>query len=172
MYAYQKRELQLASESFFRTGSGEIEITSTRALNQHNEPQEVFATGEPMTIEIGYLAHIPIHNPGSGIGNFSAGWGAEVNGPNTKLAGVDLGTLSGEGVVRYEIEQLPLLPATYLVTTAVHDGRSHQCYDYHKQAYSFRMEAGSAQELEGLVQLPASWQQGNGLTRHNAAHKD
>ncbi|VAW38058.1 hypothetical protein MNBD_CHLOROFLEXI01-1433, partial [hydrothermal vent metagenome] len=49
-------------------------------------------------------------------------------------------------------------PATYLVTTAVHDGRSHQCYDYHKQAYTFRVSQGMTQELDGLVVLPAQWQ--------------
>ncbi|MBK7895883.1 MAG: Wzt carbohydrate-binding domain-containing protein [Anaerolineaceae bacterium] len=170
-HAYQQQPGQSVSATSSRAGTGEIEITSTRFLNQHNEPQELFTTGEPMTIEIGYLAHQPIQNPEVGLAIFRQD-GVQVNGPNTKLAGVDLGTLVGEGVVRYEIEQLPLLPATYVVTTAVHDGRTHQCYDYHKQAYSFCIETGTAQELEGLIQLPASWQQGNSSTRHDAAHKD
>jgi ABC-type polysaccharide/polyol phosphate transport system ATPase subunit len=155
-HAYQKPG-QPVSAVFARTGSGELEITSTRFLNQYNEPKEVFATGEPMTIEIGYLAHKPTPNPEFGLAIFRQD-GVQVNGPNTKLAGVDLGMISGEGIVRYEIEQLSLLPATYLVTTAVHDGRTHQCYDFHKKAYSFRIEAGTARELDGLVQMPASWQ--------------
>ena len=70
---------------------------------------------------------------------------------------IDLGIIEGEGVLRYEIEQLPLLPATYLVTTAVHDGRSHQCYDFHKQAYSFQVSQGISHELDGVVLLPARW---------------
>ncbi|MCA9898943.1 MAG: ABC transporter ATP-binding protein [Anaerolineales bacterium] len=156
-HAYQKPG-ELASVNFARTGSGEIEITSTRFLNQHNEPKDVFATGEPMTIEIGYLAHQPIVNPEIGLAIFRQD-GVQVNGPNTKLAGVDLGTLHGAGLVRYEIAQLPLLPATYVVSTAVHDGRSHQCYDFHKQAYNFRIQAGMAEELDGLLQLQAQWQQ-------------
>lgn len=156
-HAYQKPG-QPVSAVFSRTGSGEIEITSTRFLDQHDEPQDVFATGEPMTIEIGYLAHKPIDNPEVGLAIFRQD-GVQVNGPNSKIAGVDLGTLVGEGVVRYVIEQLPLLPATYVVTTAVHDRLSHQCYDYHKKAYSFRIDAGTADELDGLVQLPARWQQ-------------
>ena len=155
-HAYQ-RPGQAVSAVFARSGSGEIEITGTRFLNQQDEPQEVFTTGEPMTIEIGYVAHQPVSNPEFGLAIFRQD-GVQVNGPNTQLAGMDLGTIQGEGVVRYEIEQLPLLPADYVVTTAVHDGRSHQCYDYHKQAYSFRVDAGTADELDGLVQLPARWQ--------------
>lgn len=155
--AYQQPGDLVASQ-FTRTGTGEIEITGTRFLNQADEPQEVFATGEPMTIEINYLAHIPIDNPEFGLAIFRQD-GVQVNGPNTKLAGVDLGKLHGSGVVRYEIAQLPLLPADYMVTTAVHDGRSHQCYDFHKQAYKFRVEAGNTHELDGIIQLPACWQQ-------------
>lgn len=154
-HAYQ-RTGQLMSATFSRSGSGEIEITGTRFLNAHDEPQEVFVTGEPMTIEMSYLAHKPISNPEFGLAIFRQD-GVQVNGPNTHIAGVDLGIVEGGGVVRYEIEQLPLLPATYLVTTAVHDGRSHQCYDYHKQAYTFRVDSGGTEELDGLVVLQATW---------------
>lgn len=154
-HAYQKKG-QPISATFMRAGTGEIEITSTRFLNPAGEVQETFATGDPMTIEIGYLAHKPIPNPEVGLAIFRQD-GVQVNGPNTKLAGVDLGMIEGEGVVRYEIEQLPLLPATYLVTTAVHDSRSHQCYDFHQKAYMFRILPGSSQELDGLIQLSASW---------------
>lgn len=156
-HAYQRPgEAQVTT--FARSGSGEIEITSTKFLNRDGEPQEVYVTGEPMTIEIAYLAHKPIHNPEFGLAIFRQD-GVQVNGPNTNLAGVDLGIVEGAGVVRYEIEQLPLLPATYVVTTAVHDSRSHQCYDYHKQAYSFRISSENIHELDGLVQLRANWHQ-------------
>ena len=154
-HAYQKQG-QPTTATFSRSGTGEIEITSTRFLDAQNEPQETFATGESMTIEIGYMAHKPVPNPEFGLAIFRQD-GVQVNGPNTQLAGVDLGIIEGEGLLRYEIEQLPLLPATYLVTTAVHDGRSHQCYDYHKQAYSFRVVPGMAQETDGLVAMFAQW---------------
>ena len=154
-HAYQKKG-QPITAAFTRSGTGEIEITSTRFLDQHDEPQEVFATGGPMTIEIAYLAHKPIPNPEFGLAIHRQD-GVQVNGPNTQVAGVDLGIIEGEGVLRYEIEQLPLLPATYLVTTAVHDGRSHQCYDYHQKAYSFRVSQGLTRELDGIVLLPARW---------------
>jgi len=165
-HAYQKQG-QPITATFTRSGTGEIEITSTRFLDARGEPQEMFATGDPMTIEIGYFAHKQIPNPEFGLAIFRQD-GVQVNGPNTKVAGIDLGVVEGEGMVRYEIEQLPLLPATYLVTTAVHDGRSHQCYDYHQKAYSFQIVSGGTQELDGLVELPASWSQ---LSKEAAAQR-
>ena len=156
-HAYQQKGQPIASV-FTRGGSGEIEITGTRFLDEHGKPQETFATGDSMTIEICYHAHKPIPNPEFGLAIFRQD-GVQVNGPNTQAAGVDLGIVEGVGLVRYEIDRLPLLPATYLVTTAVHDSRSHQCYDYHKQAYTFRVSQGITQELDGLVKLSASWHQ-------------
>jgi lipopolysaccharide transport system ATP-binding protein len=154
-HAYQRKG-SLISGAIARSGSGEIEINDTRFLDANGQPQETFATGDPMTIEICYVAHQPIPNPEFGLAIFRQD-GVQVNGPNTKVAGVDLGIIEGAGIVRYVIDSLPLLPATYLVTTAVHDGRSHQCYDYHKQAYSFRVTQGGTQELDGLIVLPARW---------------
>jgi hypothetical protein len=68
-----------------------------------------------------------------------------------------MGMVQGAGVVCYEIESLPLLPARYLVTTAVHDSRYAKAYDYHKQAYSFRVNMGEGQEAQGLIAMPATW---------------
>jgi ABC-type multidrug transport system ATPase subunit len=155
-HAYQKKG-QPITAAFTRSGTGEIEIISTRFLDAQDKLQETFVTGEPMTIEIGYLAHKPIPNPEFGLAIFRQD-GVQVNGPNTKVAGVDLGIIEGEGTLRYEIEWLPLLPATYLVTTAVHDSHSHQCYDYHQKAHSFRVRQGMSQEMEGLVAFTAKWQ--------------
>lgn len=156
-HAYQKKG-QPTSAAFERGGSGEIEITSTCFLDEEGDPKEAFATGDAMTIEIGYLAHKAVPNPEFGVAIFRQD-GVQVNGPNTQTAGVDLGLIEGTGVVRYEIDNLPLLPATYLVTTAVHDSRSHHCYDYHKQAYTFHIKPGKTQELDGLIKMPASWSQ-------------
>lgn len=156
-HAYQ-RQGQSMSGPITRMGSGEIEITGTCFLDENGQPQETFATGDAMTIEITYFAHKPISNPEFGLAIFRQD-GVQVNGPNTNVAGVDLGVIEGAGIVRYAIEQLPLLPATYLVTTAVHDSFSHQCYDYHKEAYSFHVSQGNTQELDGLILLPAKWSQ-------------
>lgn len=133
-----------------------VDITAVRFLDAQGEPALVFLTGESMTIEMHYLAHTPVDNPEFGLAIFRQD-GVHVNGPNTKLAGVDLGRLYGPGVVRYHVERLPLLPAQYEVTAAIHDGQTHACYAYHQRVYSFRIVPGGADEMDGLIALPATW---------------
>jgi lipopolysaccharide transport system ATP-binding protein len=142
--------------SFERWGTGEIEITGVRFLNTHNEEQEQYRTGEPLTVELSYDAHRPVAEPEFGLAIYRQD-GTHVNGPNNQLAGLNIGTVSGTGIVRYEIEQLLLLPARYEVTVAVHDSYRSHAYDYHQRAYSFDVIAGGTRELHGLVALPARW---------------
>jgi hypothetical protein len=110
-----------------------------------------------MIIEIGYVAHKPVLEPEFGLAIYRQD-GVHVNGPNSRLAGVEVGTVHGPGVVRYCIDRLPLLPARYRVTAAVHDSRLFHAYDYHKEAYSFRVVGGGSKETNGLVEIPATWE--------------
>ncbi len=155
-YSNMREGQQLLSAAFERFGSGEIEITGVRFLDGDEQESNTFLTGEAMTIEMAYIAHQKIPNPEFGLAIFRHD-GVHVNGPNTRLAEVDLGAVEGHGVVRYDIEHLPLLPARYQVTVAVHDGRFPRCYDYHKEAYSFRINAGGTAERDGVVALTATW---------------
>jgi lipopolysaccharide transport system ATP-binding protein len=140
-----------------RLGDRKIEITHVRILNDTGEEAQTFKTGDGLTIEMAYTAHEPIMEPEFGLAIFRQD-GVHVNGPNTQLAGLHMGEVTGSGVVRYHIESLPLLPAKYLVTTAVHDSRVPVAYDFHDQAYSFRIVAGGTEEIFGLMEIPASWE--------------
>lgn len=156
-YAYEREGAQTSTNAQLRQGSGDIEITAVRFLDATGQENTSFQTSQPMCIELHYTAHKPIENPEFGLAIFRQD-GVHVNGPNTRLAGLDLGTINGNGVLRYQIEQLPLLPARYQVSVAIHDGRTHFCYDYHQQAYTFRVAPGGTTELDGLIAMPAVWQ--------------
>ena len=156
-YSYAREEAQFANgattEMSQRT---DLQITAVRFLNELGEEQPTFQTGDAMTIEMEYFASKPVQNPEFGLAIHRQD-GVHVNGPNTNLAGVDLGVIEGMGVVRYQIEHLPLLPARYQVSTAVHDSQTHYCYDYHKDTYAFRIIAGGTTELDGLIAMQAVW---------------
>lgn len=156
-YSYQREGRQMQATSFERFGDQEIEITAVRFLDADGQERQMFQTGEPMTIEMAYVAHKPVPDPEFGLAIFRQD-GVHVNGPNTQQAELEMGTVHGPGIVRYEVERLPLLPAHYKVTTAVHDSRVPHCYDYHKEAYSFRVVPGGTRELDGLIELPAHWE--------------
>lgn len=145
------------TETFARWGTKDIEITAVRLLNRDGQPQTVFHTGESLTVEMAYIAHKAILEPEFGLAIHRQTDKAHVNGPNNRLGGLKMGIVEGPGIVRYHIEQVPLLPAHYLLTTAVHDSRQPIAYDYHDQAYPFQMIPGSNRELYGLVEIPATW---------------
>ncbi len=163
-YKYQSdttagRQLENENDAraFNRFGSGEIEITAVKFLNAEDIEQSYYQTGDAMTIEIAYLAHKPIPKPEFGLAIFRQD-GLQVNGPNSQLAGLETNTIEGAGTIRYHIEQLPLLPALYQVTAAIHNTQLTQAYDYHETAYSFRVVTGGTKETDGLLALPATWE--------------
>ncbi|MFW5942990.1 MAG: ABC transporter ATP-binding protein, partial [Chloroflexota bacterium] len=144
-------------KAFERWGTGEIEITGVRFLDGEGQEKTTFRTNDPFTVEIAYHAHKPVENPEFGLAIYRQD-GVHVNGPNSNAGGLKTGTVSGPGIVRYCVQQLPLLPARYHVTVAVHDNELPVAYDHHDQAYNFRVVAGGTRELHGLLALPSRWE--------------
>lgn len=167
-YSNMREGQQLLSADFERWGSGEIEITRVRLLNTDEQETTSFLTGDGMIIEMEYIARQPIPNPEFGLAIFRHD-GLQINGPNSRLAGMDFGSVEGSGIIRYEIKRLPLLPARYQLTVAVHDGRFPKCYDFHREAYSFRIIAGGTEEIDGLLELEAQWTSKTSLTEKTPA---
>lgn len=142
---------------FERSGTFEAEITQVRFLNGAGEATTTFKTGEQMTMEMRYVAHRPIPTPDMGFGIFRED-GIHVNGTSNRLGGLMIEQIVGEGILRYHIESLPLLPGSYYVSAAIQDGMQPYAYDFHVQAYRFLVEPGGTREIHGLIALPASWE--------------
>ena len=153
-----KQQLSTKKGGYFeRWGTREVEITAVRFLDAFGQSPNTFQTGDSLTIEMDYVAHTPITEPEFGLAIFHQE-GMQVNGPNSRLAHLSMGVVSGVGRVRYHIPHLPLLPARYEVTVAVHDSRMSHAYDYHKQAYRFTVTAVAGCETDGVVAIPAEWE--------------
>jgi lipopolysaccharide transport system ATP-binding protein len=142
---------------FRRWGTGDIEITRVRILDSSAEEQDVFHTGSEMTVEIAYYARKEIRDPEFGIAIFRQD-GVQVNGPNNRMAGFGIESVHGAGVVHYHIQSLPLLAAAYRITVAIHDCRLPRAYDFHEQAYPFRVVDSSSSHQSGVIDVPASWE--------------
>lgn len=149
-------KLWLQSEDFERYGNGEVEITAVHMYDAQNQERNVFQTGQPMAVDIHFIAHRPVEDPEFGLAIHTQD-GVVITSPNNRQVGVNMGTIMGSGIVRYCIDSLPLLPAKYTMTVAVHDGRMSFTYDYHKEAYPFRVMVGGTAEYLGLVAIPATW---------------
>jgi len=149
-------KLWLQSKDFERYGNGEVEITAVHMYDAQNQERNVFQTGQSLTVEMHYVAHKPVEDPEFGLAIHTQE-GVVITSPNNRQAKLNMGTIMGAGVVRYCIDNLPLLPAKYTMTVAVHDSRMSFAYDYHKEAYPFRVMVGGTEAYLGIVDIPATW---------------
>lgn len=140
-----------------RTGTFEVEIVDVRFLDGEGQAAATFTSGKPMTIEMHYVAHEPIEDPEFGLAFFRSD-GLMVAGPNNRHANYEISQVEGEGVVRFVIPFLPLLPDRYTVTTAIHGDKRLLPFDSHDHAYTLNVVGGGNEIRHGTVDIPAQWE--------------
>lgn len=133
-----------------------VEITRVRLLNGDHEEQLAFQPGDTFIVEMDYVAHERVRKPVFGVGIHRAD-GLHITGPNTQFAGYDIPWVEGEGMVRYRLDALPLLEGRYTLSVAAHNWDDTRMFDYHDQAYPFRIFPVDSGERYGLVSLGGQW---------------
>jgi ABC-2 type transport system ATP-binding protein len=138
-----------------RWGSHEAEITRAEFVNADGVPVHVLKTGEPISLQIDYTAHMPIKEPVFGI-RFTHLHGTTVWGSNTKRMGFQPDTLNNSGTITLNIPELPILAGTYDLTVALTD--QHETYEYDHWERRVRFDVVQYNSFdEGLVTVDASW---------------
>ena len=138
-----------------RWGSHEAEITRAEFVNADGVPIRVLKTGEPISLQIDYTAHMPIKEPVFGI-RFTHLHGTNVWGSNTKRMGFQPATLNNSGTITLNIPELPILAGTYDLTVALTD--QHETYEYDHWERRVRFDVVQYNSFdEGLIQVQASW---------------
>jgi lipopolysaccharide transport system ATP-binding protein len=141
-----------------RWGSGEAEIVGVELRSGGHAPGFV-RSGEPLVVEVRFLAHQRIDVPVFGLGLTTAD-GVHLSGPNTRTSGCQLPWIEGRGAVRYVVDELPLMPGRYLVSASIYDQACAHPYDYHDRRYELTVGPGDSEERYGLVRLHARWDLG------------
>jgi lipopolysaccharide transport system ATP-binding protein len=158
-------------ESSWRWGSREAEIVRVEFLDSQGREHRSFRTGEPFIARIHFEAKQRIETPLFGLALYHAN-GFQINGPNTAFSGLEIEAIEGQGYIDHVIDQLPLLEGTYLASVSVYDAHGVHAYDFHHQAYTFRVRpATGVQERYGTFLIPSSWRLGpTGFVHDPAAH--
>ena len=138
-----------------RWGSHEAEITRAEFVNADGVPVHVLKTGEPISLQIDYTAHMAIKEPVFGI-RLTHLHGTTVWGSNTKRMGFQPDTLNDSGTITLNIPELPILAGTYDLTVALTD--QHETYEYDHWERRVRFDVVQYNSFdEGLVTVDASW---------------
>jgi lipopolysaccharide transport system ATP-binding protein len=166
--ARDDKEQKTRQEVPWRWGSHEVEIVSVQTLGSTGREQRSFRTGDTLRVRIHYLAHQPVEDPKFGLALYHSS-GFQISGPNNVLGGYPIPCVDGPGFVDYVIEELPLLPGTYLLTAAIHDLEGKHTYEHIHQRFTFRVRSGGVRETFGSFYIPSTWQWNPGSSREGEA---
>ncbi len=137
-----------------RWGSGEVLITSVRMEDQTGQERYLFHTGEAPRIRIGWrVPGGPVDEVVFGVA-FQRDDGVACYGTNTRIEGLKLPPLSGEGEILFEIGDLPLLQGSYRFDVAAHRPDEYP-YDFHSRMYGFEVRT-AFREL-GVARISHRW---------------
>jgi ABC-2 type transport system ATP-binding protein/lipopolysaccharide transport system ATP-binding protein len=137
-------------------GGGELTITKVEFLDGSGNPISAAGERSPLRIRISYHTDETLEQPTFGIAIHNEA-GLHVSGTNTRMAGRRTGTITGDGVVEYVTDRLPLLAGVYEISVAVEDQFSQHTFDRYDRAWQLRVRHEGEQAVVGLVDVGGDW---------------
>jgi ABC-type polysaccharide/polyol phosphate transport system ATPase subunit len=145
-------------ESGDRWGTRDVEITGVRLLDIDGGTHRVFSAGASMIVEVDYAVH------GNDVGDFlcllriDRSDGLTLASPQTTVGRLSMTRQSAgaRGTLRYKVDALPLLAASYALSAALHDEYRGHTYDQIERVQSFRVI--DEKSRQGLVELGGDWE--------------
>jgi len=138
-----------------RFGSMEMEIAAVRLLDSARRPVTELESGQPLSIEIEYIAPQPIPNPIFSL-TISRDDGFICYDTSTAATGVITPTVQDRGHIMIHIERLDLNGGHYYVDIGIYERDWAYTYDYHWHVYPFTVQSGP--HKHGILQLPHRWE--------------
>jgi lipopolysaccharide transport system ATP-binding protein len=138
-----------------RFGSMEIEIVAVRLLHPAGFPVTELDSGEPLHVEIEYLAHGPIREPIFGITITREEDELVCYDTSTEAAGPRMPTARGPGQITLQIERLDLIGGQYYVDVGAYEREWAYAYDYHWRVYPLAIRPTRGEK--GIVRPPHCW---------------
>jgi lipopolysaccharide transport system ATP-binding protein len=160
-HALEKADQHPEDDSAWRWGSRtEAEIVQIQLLDGRGQQCRSYQTGDTFVMRIHFDARERIPWPQFGFALYHAN-GFHISGPNSVFSGLEIEAIEGKGYIDYVIDSLPLLEGTYLASACLYDHDGVHAYDYHHQAYTFRVRPNRAvREKYGSFFIPSSWRPG------------
>lgn len=139
---------------------GGIKIDKVEFIDGSGKNVLEINTGEPLKVRIHWVCERPIENPCFRV-QFFRNDGTFLHGSNTNRHTMNLGTLTGKGIIELEYPAFYLLEGNYYVSVGIWPDEyksyvAKQPYDIHEYAYVLNVK--SAREFGGgLAGWPNRW---------------
>ncbi len=156
IYMDRDKERKANDQVTASTGSNIAKITDVQFIDKEKTPNNIFISGDPITIKTRYEIHETVANPVFGIALYKDD-GQYLFGNNTLLSKSferkELG--KGEYEVTVTIPKLNILRGNILVTLALTDDTYANQYIWEDKKYTFSIV--SSLPKDGLVNMDAEW---------------
>ncbi len=136
-------------------GTKEAFITGVRFLRSGGKEEKRFFTGQPVIMEISYLAPKRVDSPVFGI-SIHGQDGKNFFGTNTKLENYPIDHIEGEGKIKLTIERLTLFKGAFFFNFSLHS-QDHRI-QYHHLDFTHQIEVENLREEDGFLKLPCRWE--------------
>jgi lipopolysaccharide transport system ATP-binding protein len=138
-----------------RFGSLEVEIAAVRLMDAaHRRVVQTITSGEPLRIEIDYIADSAARAPIFGV-SISRADGQICTEMMLDKDRLDLAGSRRQGTIVLDIERLDLRGDAYFVDVGIYEKEWEYAYDYHWHVYPLNVE--SDYRHKGLVTAPHRW---------------
>lgn len=137
-----------------RSGSGEVQVTNLEFLRSDGSPVQVLLTGDEVTIRMHYVAKSAVAGLAFALG-FNHENGVGIAGATSRVNDADIDVEPGAGYVDYRLAELPLLPATWRISTRISD-HGHT-YDHLDKGFPMVVRAPSGQSEAGAMRIKGTW---------------
>ena len=142
-------------DGFTRVGDQKVQIVKVSVNGRDATSLEpVVPAGGRLVVELDYVAHEEVLEAIFGVSAHTADASVRCLDLSTAQAGTSVGTLSGPGRVRLEVERLDLRPGFYKLDVGIFRADWEHPYDYHWAAYPFEV---TGRHTPGLLNPPHSW---------------
>jgi lipopolysaccharide transport system ATP-binding protein len=132
-----------------------LSIVRVKTLNNEGAEQDLFDTGEKMTICVEFLAHQPVNGPVFGVAIRNT-HGARCHAITTLADNWKVEELCGEGKINLHYPQLNLLGGRYSVAVSVSDPSGSICWQSVGLAAEFSVNQKEMRD-SGQIYLPHVW---------------
>jgi lipopolysaccharide transport system ATP-binding protein len=161
-YVYGRLESETAAapsskadfDSTNRWGNRKVTITDVEFLDKFGIRGSRVNSMDPMTVRIHYHALEEISDITFGIALYSDN-GLHIFGTNTKIKGVPLRVIPGDGYIDLRMENIPMLSGKYLLSPAAQSLDYSTTYDWIDKQFSFEVVPTSSDA--GMIAIPCRW---------------
>jgi ABC-2 type transport system ATP-binding protein/lipopolysaccharide transport system ATP-binding protein len=137
-----------------RSGSGEVQVTNLEFLRPDGSPAQVLLTGDEVTVRMHYVAKSAVTGLAFALG-FNHENGVGIAGATSRVNDADIDVEPGAGYVDYRLPELPLLPATWRISTRISD-HGHT-YDHLDKGFPMVVRAPSGLAEAGAMRIKGTW---------------